>query len=144
MYEMRQVNCMINQERVREMSRMSMLESGLGEKELKISTYRRIDYVVLQMIKGFFAGTVCFAALFLLWFFQTWDSLNQYFADADFDGFIEIVLIRYGIFMAVYLALSIIVAVNQHRKCKHRKEEYLKHLNRLNKSYLADEEEEEV
>lgn len=134
---------MINQERVREMSRMSMLESGLGEKELKISTYRRIDYVVLQIIKGFFAGTVCFAALFLLWFFQTWDSLNQYFADADFEGFIIKVLIRYGIFMAVYLALSVIVAVNRHRKCKRRKEQYLKYLNRLNKSYLADEDKDE-
>ena len=81
---------------------------------------------------------------FLLWFFQKWDSLNQYFADADFEGFIVKVLIRYGVFTIAYLALSAIVALNRHRKCKKRKEQYLKYLNRLNKSYLADDEEEEV
>lgn len=47
---------MINQDRVREMNRMAMLEAGSGEKELKISTYRRGDFVVLQMVKGFFYG----------------------------------------------------------------------------------------
>ncbi len=34
---------MINQDRVREMNKMAILESGAGEKELKISTYRRAD-----------------------------------------------------------------------------------------------------
>ena len=37
---------MINQDRVREMTRLSILESGVGERELKISTYRRSDYVI--------------------------------------------------------------------------------------------------
>lgn len=135
---------MINQERVREMSKMSMLESGIGEKELRISVYRRIDYVVLQIVKGFFAGTVCFAALFLLWFFSKWDNLNQYFADADFEGFAEIVLIRYGIFMVVYLVICGIVAICRHRHCKKRKEQYLKYLNRLGRSYQSDPDEDEI
>lgn len=129
---------MIDQERVREMSKLSMLESGIGEKELKISTYRKGDYVVLQIVKGFFAGTLCFAALFLLWFFSKWDTLNQYFVDADFEGFIGAVLIRYGIFIAAYLVLCGIVAVNKYRKCRKRKEQYLRYLHRLNRSYQED------
>ena len=32
-----------------EMNKMAMLESGAGEKELKISTYRRTDFVILQL-----------------------------------------------------------------------------------------------
>ena len=54
---------MINQDRVREMTRMAMLENGPGERELKISTYRRSDYVILQMVKGFVLGTICFLAV---------------------------------------------------------------------------------
>ena len=45
------------------MTRLSILESGVGERELKISTYRRSDYVIFEMVKGFFFGTNCVAAL---------------------------------------------------------------------------------
>ena len=57
---------MINQDRVREMTRLSILESGVGERELKISTYRRSDYVIFEMVKGFFFGTICFCTVLLL------------------------------------------------------------------------------
>ena len=69
---------MINQDRVREMNKMAILESGVGEKELKISTYRRADFVILQLVKGFVAGTVCFAAIVMLWLCSKWDDLNQF------------------------------------------------------------------
>ena len=88
---------MINQGNVREMTRMAMLESGLGEKELNISTYKKTDYVLLSVLKGIVAGTVCFAAFCGFWFFMTWDNLNQYFAGADFAGFIKKVIFYYSI-----------------------------------------------
>ena len=59
---------MINQDRVREMTRLSILESGVGERELKISTYRRSDYVIFEMVKGFFFGTICFCTVLPLQF----------------------------------------------------------------------------
>jgi hypothetical protein len=130
---------MINQERVREMSRMSMLESGIGEKELRISEYRRVDYVILQMVKGFVAGSICFAALFLLWFFYIWDDLNQFFANADFERFAEDVLVRYGIFMVIYLIISAVAAIKHHKRCSKRKLMYMSYLNRLNRSYRSGE-----
>ena len=116
---------MINQDRVREMNKMAILESGVGEKELKISTYRRADFVILQLVKGFVAGTVCFAAIVMLWLCSKWDDLNQYFANVDY--------------MPGYLVLCALVAVYQHKKCRERRDQYLRYLHRLNKSYLAEE-----
>lgn len=46
---------MINQEKVRDMTRMAAYENGDGEKEIRISTYRKQDYVALQLIKAFFS-----------------------------------------------------------------------------------------
>ena len=135
---------MINQERVREMTRMSMLEAGIGEKELNISVYRKADYVILQLIKGFIAGTICFAAFFLLWIFWKWDNLNYYFADADFEGFALKVLIRYGIFIVLYMILSGVAAAKRHKDCKQREYQYLRYLHRLNKSYSLEEDEKKV
>lgn len=138
---------MINQERVREMSRMAMLENGIGEKELKISSYRRIDYVILEAVKGFVAGTVCFAALFLIWFLTKWDSLNQYFASADYAGFLTRAVKGYLYFMVFYLAVCVAVAIFRHWKCTKRKKLYLQHLNCAGRTFrsggASDEENEE-
>ena len=130
---------MINQDRVREMSRMAMLETGTGEKELRISSFRRVDYILLEAAKGIFMGTVCFGGLCLAWFCLTWDSLNEYFADADFIGFAQGVIKYYIIFMAAYVALCAVVAFVRHKKCSGRKKIYMKHLNRLGRSYRSED-----
>lgn len=134
---------MIDQERVREMTHMAILETGKGEKELHISSYRKGDYISLQLIRGFIAGTICFAAFVLIWIMWRWDTLNQYFADADFEGFFIKVLIRYFIFLGAYLVLTGGVAAHRYKNCKERERKYLKYLNRLGKSYSLDTENEE-
>lgn len=130
---------MINQDRVREMNKMAMLESGAGEKELKISTYRRTDFVILQLVKGFVAGTICFLIIVMLWLCSKWDDLNQYFASADYRQLLWYAAIFYIVFMAGYMVVCALVAVYQHKKCRERRDQYLRYLHRLNKSYLAEE-----
>ena len=110
------VKNMINQDRVREMTRLSILESGVGERELKISTYRRSDYVIFEMVKGFFFGTICFCTVLLLWGCSRWDIFNQWLSD-----------IHYG------------TLLKRHKVCRERRNLYLHFLHRLNKSYLAEE-----
>lgn len=138
---------MINQDRVRQMSRLAMLESDIGKNAIRVCSYRKADYVIMQIVKGFFAGTVCFAALGLLWLCFLWDDLNTYFAAAQFEEFLWQVLKGYGIFMAVYLVICGLVAVNRYNRCRKKKNLYLKYLNGLNKSYIsetdADEDEED-
>lgn len=131
---------MINQDRVRAMTRMSILESGIGKKELKISTFRKFDYVLLQMLKGFFAGTICFAAFFVLWILWKWDTLNYYFSNADFEGFAIKVLIRYAIFLAAYLVLSAVTAARKYNISRQRREKYMRHLHHLDSCYRQERE----
>ncbi|MCD8151109.1 MAG: hypothetical protein LUE92_16465, partial [Clostridiales bacterium] len=58
---------MISQDRVRQMSRLAMMESDVGQNTVKVYSYRRIDYVIVQILKGFFMGTICFVAIMVLW-----------------------------------------------------------------------------
>ncbi|WP_294785225.1 hypothetical protein [uncultured Eubacterium sp.] len=132
---------MINQERVREMTRMAMLENGSGERELKISTYRRVDYVILQMVKGFVLGTICFLGVLMLWVCSKWDDFNQYFANVNYGVLIKEIIVIYLIFLACYLVICALVAVHRHKQCRDRRDLYLHYLHRLNKSYAAEEKE---
>lgn len=132
---------MINQDRVREMTRLAMLEKGSGERELKISTYRRSDYVILQMVKGFVLGTICFLAVLILWICSKWDDFNQYFAEMNYGVLIKEILVIYLIFIACYLVICAVAAVYRHKQCRDRRDLYLHYLHRLNKSYVAEEKE---
>lgn len=134
---------MINQDRVRQMSRLAMLESDIGKNAIKVCSYRKADYVIMQIIKGFIAGTICFAALFLLWICFRWDDLNLFFSDAQFEDFFVQVLKGYGVFLAAYLVICGFVAVKIYNKCRKQKSLYLKYLNGLNKSYISENDAEE-
>ena len=132
---------MINQDRVREMTRLAMLEKGPGERELKISTYRRSDYVILQMVKGFILGTICFLAVLILWICSKWDDFNHYFAEMNYRVLIKEMIVIYLIFMACYLVICALAAIHRHKQCRDRRDLYLHYLHRLNKSYVAEEKE---
>ena len=116
---------MINQDRVREMTRLSILESGVGERELKISTYRRSDYVIFEMVKGFFFGTICFCTVLLLWGCSRWDIFNQLAFRYSLWDTVKAVIDFYGIFMAVYLVICVAVAIHRHKVCRERRNLYL-------------------
>lgn len=130
---------MINQDRVSQMTRLAIQEQSVkGKKALRVCESRMIDYIIIQVVKGFFAGTVCFAACLILWFAYIWDDLNTFFADAQFMQFIHIVLVRYCIFLVIYLALCGVAAGFYYNKCKKQKNIYRKSLNRLGKSYARE------
>ncbi|MCD8365582.1 MAG: hypothetical protein LUC83_07195 [Clostridiales bacterium] len=129
---------MISQDRVRQMSRLAMMESDVGQNTVKVYSYREIDYVIVQILKGFFMGTICFAALMVLWVGYIWDDLNTYFADAQYMAFLVRVLKYYGIFMAVYLIICAVVAVLRFNQCKKKRSLYLRYLKRLRKYYASD------
>lgn len=134
---------MIDQNRVRQMSRLAMMESDMGKNIMGACSYRKVDYVIVQILKGFFAGTVCYAALLLLWLGFLWDDLNTFFADAHYEEFVGRVLLGYGIFMVVYLVICGMVASVRYKKCRKQKHLYLKYLKRLDRSYTSGEDEDE-
>ncbi len=126
---------MIDQYRTRQMSRMAMLESEVGKDVIRICSYRRADYIIIQIIKGFFLGTVCFAAILVLVFCFLWDDLNAFFADAQYMEFFRRILIGYIIFMAAYLVLCALAALRRYNRYGETRCRYLGYLKSLDRSY---------
>lgn len=134
---------MINQDRVQQMSRLAMMEADDGKKRMKVCSYKKVDYIILQLIKGFIMGTICFLALLVLWIGYKWDDLNGYFADAQFQHFFIAVIFRFIIFMIIYLFVCGLIAWKKYKDCKKEQQVYVKYLNSLNQSYDAERSEDE-
>lgn len=129
---------MLNQDRVRQMSRLAMMETQEGQEALFICSSRRPDYIILQIVKGIVAGTICFGILLVLWVFLMWDDLNAYFADAQYEAFLFDTLKGYAVFMAVYLLMCGVLAAVRYKRARVIRTKYMKGLNALNKSYKAE------
>ena len=132
---------MIDQEKTRVMSLMAMMDAGDGYKKLLKGTYKTGSYVGRQLLIGWVSGTICYGALFFLWFALQWDTINDVFKNGDYLGFVDRIALYYVVFMVIYLAICAIVAVWKHSKYKDHRTRYTKYLRRLNQTYMTEEDE---
>ncbi len=107
------------------MTKAASYDAVKCQKSLKISEYAGIDYILIEVLKAFFLGTIAFGAGCVLWAGWKWTSLNEYFFDANYMGFAREVLMVYGICMAAYLVVVAVAAWARHRNCRRKRDQLL-------------------
>ena len=102
-----------------------------GETSLKISEYSCVDYILLQVLKSFFTGSIAFAAACMLWVCAKWNSLNEYFFAADYLGFAKKLLIIYGVSMGIYMLVVAFSSWGRHKYCAKKRDQFLALLEKI-------------
>ena len=130
---------MIHQEKVCDMAKMEIYKEKEGERDLNIRSYRRQDFVALELIKSLISGTVAFAAaagIYLLYdvnIIAEFDNLEIIFSYAVRVGII------YGVFMAAYLVFTFFHARKRYRSAMKHTSDYMQRLKRVAKTYRKPE-----
>ena len=74
----------------------------------------------MELIKSFFAGTIAFGLLFVLWLFYDMENLVKKINDMDMIGFgIRIVMV-YLVFLAAYLMITYIIYNRRYTRGENR------------------------
>lgn len=125
---------MIDQERVREMTKLAAYEQREGKKYRQVIRYYRGDFAARHLLKGFLYGTAAFGIFLVLWGVCHMEELLENLDSMDLIAFLTAVLVRYLFFMTAYL-LAIDIYANVFyaagRKSMKRHYRRLKHLGRL-------------
>lgn len=100
---------MLNEERIRLMTKMASYEEGEGREFMPIKQYYRKDYVGLGMIKTFITSSIAFAILFLCGILYEMENITQILAERDLTELGMIVLTVYVVFTAVYQVIALCV-----------------------------------
>lgn len=132
---------MINQEKVKDMTKMAIYESHGGDKELTISAYRRKDFVAIQMIKSLLFGTISYLIICIFIFLF---DVERFEAITDVEQFQKLgvlALVSYGVFMAAFLIGTYVWARKKHQYCSEQAQSYSTDLKRVAQSYQNSEEE---
>lgn len=129
---------MLNEERIKLMSKMACYEENEGRKNMAVGSYFRGDYIALQVIKSLINATVAFLILFALFIMYDFEVFMNDFYKMDLFAFGKSVITAYLIFAAVYGVISYVVYTCRYIRARKSLKVYYNNLKKL--AYLYDKE----
>ena len=129
---------MLNEDRIKLMTKMASYEANEGKKNVSIGSYFRGDYIGLQVIRSIVSGTVGFLIVFAMFIFYDLETFMADIYKMDLLQFGKNVIIAYLVFVIVYALISYGVYMYRYTKAKRSLKMYYNNLKKL--SYLYDKE----
>jgi hypothetical protein len=126
---------MLNEDRIKLMTKMAAYEAREGKKEIPISKYYRIDYVSFHMFKTAIGTTVAFCLIVALWFFYKAEYFLGNIHKMDLFLLGKSVFKYYIICMLVYLITAYFVYMIKYNNAKRGVKKYYGQLKRLSMLY---------
>ncbi len=130
---------MINEERLRQMVKMAVFDKNEGQVCKPMIEYEKSDYISLQLLKSFLAGSVAFVLLVGMWVLYDTDRMFEMLNASDIVKFLTIILVLYGVFMIVYLSAAYLVYRFRYVKGRKLVKNYCKNLKKINQVYEREE-----
>ena len=96
---------MINEEKVKIMTKIAMYEQGKGRRYLPVSKYYRSDYIGLALIKNFFLVTIGYALAIA--------AVAAYFGEYLMENIHKMNLVSMGIYIIVGYAVVLVPPLAQ-------------------------------
>ncbi len=122
---------MINEEKVKLMTKLAWYEEGKGKKDLVMCKYYRSDYIGLSMIKTTIITTIAYFMLVFIVAIYNLDKLVSDITSMDFMTLGKDAVIYYVIMLMVMLVVSYYFASSNYKKAKKNLKEYNKKLKEL-------------
>lgn len=129
---------MLNEERVKLMTKMASYEANEGKRNVSIGSYFRGDYIGLQVMKAIIGATVAFIIVFALFILYDFEVFMADIYKMDLMGFTKQVIIYYLVFVLIYAGIAYIVYMIRYGEAKKSLKIYFNNLKKL--SYLYDKE----
>lgn len=130
---------MINEEKVRLMTKLAIYEENKGKGIIPISKYYREDYIGIQMLKSFFSGTVGYVLILMLMASYKLEWLINEIVKLDIVAMIIGIVAAYIVFMAAYLGVTYFIHSNRYKRAKKSLKAYDGVLKKLEGIYEREE-----
>lgn len=130
---------MLNNRKVRLMTRLAIYEQTEGKEDVRISKYFRTDYVRLNVLKSIVAVTAGYLLILLLLIVYHSEYLIREAVTLDYRGMVSRYAGIYIIILTVYGALGMIGYMIKYRASRKKLAKYFRMLRRLRSIYREEE-----
>lgn len=131
---------MVNNRKVRLMTRLAIYEEGEGKEDIRLGKYFRRDFVRLQLFKNIIAVTVGYLLLVALYMAYKLEFLISEAVKLDYAAMGRRLLALYLIILVVYIAGSLVFSVLYYNASRKKLAKYFRML-RLMRSFYREESE---
>lgn len=122
---------MLNEERVKLMTRMASYESGEGRKNMDIGKYFRGDYISIQVLKSVISATISFVICFGLYLLYDFENFMENIYQMDLMQFAKDVLILYIVITVGYAMITYFIFSIRYKQARKSLKKYYNNLRKL-------------
>ena len=130
---------MINEEKVKIMTKIAMYEQGSGRKYLPISRYYRSDYIGLALIKNFFLVTIGYILVIAAVSVYFGEDLLENKHKMNLMAAGAYIIIGYIVVLAAYSVVTYIQYSVRYYRAKKSVKQYYGALTELSRIYTREE-----
>ena len=126
---------MINENKVKMMTKMAIYEKNEGKKMLRTAKYFKGDYVSLAVLKSTIATTFAFIIVALMVVLCNTESIIRQINSMDYAALGKKIIVYYVLALIVYVVISGIYSAYQYDKTRSGIKKYVMRLNKLERFY---------
>ncbi len=126
---------MLNENKVKMMTKMAIYEKNEGKRMLKMSRYYKGDFVTLGILKSIIASTLAFAVMVIFFALCNMEKIVSEVNTMDYTLIAKKIGTYYIILLVVFSIIAGIVNAYQYDKSRAGLKKYLSRLNKLERFY---------
>ena len=126
---------MLDEKRIRLMTRMASYEEGAGKKNIEIASYFRADYITFNVVKTAISATVAFIVILAVYIYYNMESFIADIYKIDLVGMGRRLLTFYIATLLVYCIIAFIVYTIRYNRAKKSVTGYSNALKKLSEMY---------
>lgn len=130
---------MLNQERVRQMTKMAVFDQREGKDCKPMEEYFRKDYLSKELLKSFLTGTIAFFIIAGVWIVYSSEKLIEQLNSIDIRGVVIVSLICYILFMGIYILATYIIYNARYTAGRQEVKHFYACLKKVNTLYQKEE-----
>lgn len=134
---------MLNESRIKLMTKMASYENNEGKKSMSIGLYFRSDYIGKEVIKSIIYGTIAYCIIFAMYICYDFEFFMQDIYKMDLLQFGKELVINYLKLIVSYAVITYVVYALRYQNARRSLRSYYNNLRRLNFMYRKEEHERE-
>ena len=130
---------MLNEDKVKLMSKMAMFETVEGRKVMEIDRYSKRDFIFVQVIKAWVLSTIGFGMVFLLTLFLCLDVVAVVLTAVSLTFVIALIVALYIICIILSWVFARRKAVSDYEEAKRTMVKYRNYVKKLGDMYESEQ-----
>lgn len=129
---------MLNENKVKMMTKMAIYEKNEGRKMIKTAKYFKSDYIAFGVLRTLITTTIAFIIMLVMGVLYNIDKIITDINNLDYSAIVTGIIICYIVMLILFSVIALIVYGRQYDNSRKGLKRYFSRLNKLERFYNSE------